>query len=512
MTLDELLNKLLFMAVSDDDPVFVSRFLLTYRRFATPRSILLAMQKRMRALDAPNGDPMFACYAQMRICLLLDNWIHAYPTDFGVPGAAGALAALIKSILTKTYLLHYGAEFLPFLDSVPNLRDQDREWALKVDEESDDSSIVSDEEGFSALETRSSSGSSKISRPPTSTDHGGSSSQGHLVTTRDRKSSLPLSAKTLTARGSAILSPTSYGDHSERTPKQILKRLVALSEDMQKIESQEIAQAITKIETRFFLQIKPRHWLQHVLVQGKKDLETDPVARYNHVANHIADWVVSLILCHDRPKARTRQIEKFVQVAEQLRTIHNYSALRAVIAGINSATFEGDLSLQLFQARSQTLWKHFQSFDQLLQSARSHQKYRMALRNSKGACIPALEVHLSDLIRAHEGNTDYHDDDHTKIHWAKFNMMAKFVDVVSQCQEGCRMAKDDGAYSISEPFQPPHYLLFERPDLLMDIDMQRSRIAPPDVEGADDAFKPLPPSYSREASRDAAILRKILFW
>ena len=48
------------------DPAFITHFLLTYRRFATPRSVLLAMQKRLRQLDSPSGDPMFACFAQMR--------------------------------------------------------------------------------------------------------------------------------------------------------------------------------------------------------------------------------------------------------------------------------------------------------------------------------------------------------------------------------------------------------------------------------------------------------------
>ena len=100
--------------------------------------------------------------------------------------------------------------------------------------------------------------------------------------------------------------------------------------------------------------------------------------------------VVSLILCHDKPRKRATQIEKFVQVAEVLRVQHNYSALRAFVAGINSATFEGDLALEIFQTRTPDQWKRFQSYDHLLQSVRSHQKYRMALRNSKGACIPAL--------------------------------------------------------------------------------------------------------------------------
>ena len=81
--LGELLDKLLFLVVSGDgevtflnytfrklmyiqDPTFISNFLLTYRRFATPRNVLLAMQKRMRQFDDPCGDPMFACFAQMR--------------------------------------------------------------------------------------------------------------------------------------------------------------------------------------------------------------------------------------------------------------------------------------------------------------------------------------------------------------------------------------------------------------------------------------------------------------
>ena len=100
--------------------------------------------------------------------------------------------------------------------------------------------------------------------------------------------------------------------------------------------------------------------------------------------------VVSLILSHDKPKSRARQIEKFIDIANRLRNLHNYSGLRAIIAGINSATFEGDESLELLRTKSSEHWKNFQQWDQLLQSVRSHQKYRMALRNTKGACIPAL--------------------------------------------------------------------------------------------------------------------------
>jgi hypothetical protein len=124
------------------------------------------MQKRMRQLDNPSGDPMFACYAQMRyvlsgyvhksyldfssrICHLLEVWIRDYPYDFAVRGTAGALNALVKAVVAKTYLLHYGCEFLPFTELVIKHEDLDEAWALPVEDladESDESYSLYDEE------------------------------------------------------------------------------------------------------------------------------------------------------------------------------------------------------------------------------------------------------------------------------------------------------------------------------------------------------------------------------
>jgi hypothetical protein len=107
--------------------------------------------------------------------------------------------------------------------------------------------------------------------------------------------------------------------------------------------------------------------------------------------------VVSLILCHDRPKSRARQIEKFVEIAQRLRALNNYSALRAFVAGINNATFPGDETMEQFKAKSPEQAKNLQSWDVLLQQIRAHRAYRLALRNTKGACIPALSVRFIPL-------------------------------------------------------------------------------------------------------------------
>ena len=104
--------------------------------------------------------------------------------------------------------------------------------------------------------------------------------------------------------------------------------------------------------------------------------------------------MVSLILCHKTPRARVKQIEKFVEIAQRLRALNNYSALRAFVAGINIATFGGDETMEQFKLKSPEQAKNLQSWDVLLQHVRSHRAYRLALRNSKGPCIPALYVLL----------------------------------------------------------------------------------------------------------------------
>src|SRR5260221_11697899 len=94
------------------------------------------------------------------MCHLLEVWIQDYPHDFAVGAAADALNALVKSIVTKTHLLHYGTDLLPFLEGRP-LQDKDTAWAIQVNEptaESDESYTFSedDDDVVPSLETTSS--------------------------------------------------------------------------------------------------------------------------------------------------------------------------------------------------------------------------------------------------------------------------------------------------------------------------------------------------------------------
>ena len=197
-----------------------------------------------------NLTPVCVC----RICWLLDHWMSLYPNDFAVAGTAGALSALIKSIVGKTYLLHYGSEFIPFMEMLSTLKDQDAAWAMKVDEtrdDSDDSASLADVAGTPASPVSSMTSQSlpEIERlqepviPP-------------QTMMRERKASLPLSTKL-----SMMASPThvGYGDPVEHNGKSQLKQLVSIAQAIANTDATSVAYEITRVECKAFLQIQVCH-------------------------------------------------------------------------------------------------------------------------------------------------------------------------------------------------------------------------------------------------------------
>jgi len=377
--------------------------------------------------------------------------------------------------------------------------DSDSTWARKAEfSESDESdSMFGDDTESEGTEMES-----PLSMSPSRSEKSPSSSP--KSTARERRSSLPLTAMSL------IKSPYTLGTRALRsdstssaTERDIVSKLLKTSSNLQQYEADAIAQEITRQEMNLFLKIQPRHWLRHTLLPGKKDPSADPIARFNSHYNDLHEWAVSLILCHEKPKARARQIEKFAEVAIRLRAMNNYSGLRAMITAINQATYNGDAPMEIFKSKTE-LHKRYLSSDILLRTTGSHQSYRMALRNTKGPCIPSMEVHTSDLRRANEGNPDLNDEDPSKINWAKYSMIGRFVDTTTLLQQRCR---GPGGYSLME-----NKLLSSLFDATpMSYEMQQSRISQPaddDFSGPMYSTNPGVPGHAKEAS----VIKRILAW
>jgi hypothetical protein len=178
-----------------------------------------------------------------RVCNLLEAWVQDYPHDFAVGAAADALNALVKSIITKTHLLHYGSDLLPFLEGRP-LQDKDAAWALKVDEptaEGDEPYSFSEDDDDVVTPLEASTSQTRVTEDASSTQSLGGS--------RERKPSLPLSARS---------NGTTTSEHVDSV-KEILKYLLSTSAKLNGFEPQHVAEEITRVGKTHFLLIEVRN-------------------------------------------------------------------------------------------------------------------------------------------------------------------------------------------------------------------------------------------------------------
>ena len=81
------------------------------------------------------------------------------------------------------------------------------------------------------------------------------------------------------------------GPSGTNTPgRDNMSRLVKASNNLLHFDSDDIAKEITRQELELYMKIEPRDWLRHTLVSGKKDPNSDRIARFNASYNDLHDW------------------------------------------------------------------------------------------------------------------------------------------------------------------------------------------------------------------------------
>ena len=145
---------------------------------------------------------------------------------------------------------------------VSSLKDKDSSWALKVEDENSDSSSVSDEEHSFLVDQPTSQRS--LSPPPMPADNASSNPSGSQSGfARERKASLPLTAKALIASAPAAAKGGEPQEAVSREPanltaKHILRLLQTTSQALQGYDPADIAQEMTRLQCQFFLRIEVR--------------------------------------------------------------------------------------------------------------------------------------------------------------------------------------------------------------------------------------------------------------
>ncbi|TIA84943.1 hypothetical protein E3P99_04108 [Wallemia hederae] len=460
VTLADLLNKLIFAAVSGNDQEFVKSFFSTYRKFTRAYIVLNAILKRFDEVSK-DCDSVLVTFTQSRLLTLLDRWIRHYPGDLLSPLHRHLIQEFFQRATSNLSVIHFAPILKAHLDRPRVTFDPEFKWSVGEDDfEKEFTSRVNqsdihfqDAELPLALSFKRKSNDAGVVVPDgggvgvgaglglgglggfngvsTTTPQDKSSRRGSTAlrsrSTRQRSDSDASKATTSSNNPPTSLSSTSSGGPVLGRRKTIDKVAQAVLDDLTPVSAVEMAHELTRIEWKLFLAISDRDLLRHALLSGK-DRDEDSIDVQIRHFNYLTQWVVNLVLSQTKPKTRLRVVEYMVNVAEELRNINNYHTMHAVLSAFDvHALFRLISSRVIDMESNDELLMKFRKLKLIFTSDRSSATYREVLRNTPLPSIPYLGVHMQDILASDTANVNVKrgSDGEELIHWSKFALMGE---------------------------------------------------------------------------------------
>ncbi|KAF8761740.1 Guanine nucleotide exchange factor for Ras-like small GTPases [Rhizoctonia solani] len=416
-TLDQLIARLLWGNETDPNNLaFRAAFALSYRRFAAPRTILLSIIRFIRGSDSDGRARAVDILADY-----LHHWVHKYPTDFAAPGAIPPLETLIR-VLKENGFHECAKDLDQLLPMLNTLKDDATDWAKPTTDFTECSD--SDTERDPDSRPNSSEIQSLSSSPPL----------GVLVsTTTVIESTSPLvvgDEPPTTGRRLSPVAPLVTG--LSETEEQELRRVGKL---ILRLEPEEVAQEITRVDHELFMSIQPRDWLRHAYTTRRdRDPAVHALDQIAHRFERLGFLVDSLILVCPKLHDRGRMFEYFLRVALIVRSYNNFAALHSIVAALDKiySGEEGE-GIESYIQSSDINWnKWLRRLTRVDSQVKWHRIQNRAQTHNQ-PLIPTMAIHTSDLVRV-MSNRDYKEDAPTLIHWGKFQIIAKIVNQMIELQ------------------------------------------------------------------------------
>ncbi|QRV76539.1 RasGEF domain protein [Ceratobasidium sp. AG-Ba] len=431
MTLDDMIVRLSGGKVPGYDILFNQDFMLTYRRFATPREVLLAMIRRLRTITYNE---------EMRraVLILFDyllDWTYQYPEDFAAPGAMAPFEVLIR--MFRDSYSHQGApklkERTEFLQSQT---DDVTDWAKPETRftEGDDSDGEDLDNRSNNTELRAQPiGSIKVS-VSTSVDvtpaleldleaaNGSNVSNNEPPTAGLRPKSFFLRRNSMDPAP-----PLTMSEKDERELRRLAKTVLSMEPEL-------FAEEITREDKSIFMALKARDWLRHAYTTRRdRDPAVHPLDRASYRFERIGHIVASLILILNKTRQRSYMFEFWIKVATFLRSYNNFAALHTVVAAMDKVYAGSDgAEIERFVHAGDLDWNKFLSMRVLILKSNGG-AYKTALKHASLPLIPTMAIHTSDIVRV-MSNRDYKEGNPQLIHWGKFQIIARIAKQMLELQ------------------------------------------------------------------------------
>lgn len=338
------------------------------------------------------------------------DWVQAYPGDLCDVETTRLFRLILDSITEHTFMAHLTVELIDIDKRIPTFTDPDKSWALRPPGSISMSNrrksmmmpdeLVLGDDLLYELDTDHSLSRSEVNTPIK--DRGASTSSlqvaeeasaimNRVTSASESKlatvSSMSDKDNKSIYSGSASASPSASAA-SDGSPVQWTAAVSWIMNN----QPEHFASELTRLQWDLFSAIRPRDVFRHDL--GK---ESDtPVGRSIVFFNRVSRWVSTMILASPKAKHRARIYERFTLIAHQLRRLHNYDSLYAVISGMQETSVHRLSHTHALVQLGPGIEKDWQSHLKLMDPRGGYVHYRRALQAdlSHGrAAIPLMYVH-----------------------------------------------------------------------------------------------------------------------
>uniref|UniRef100_A0A8B9Q6A7 RAS guanyl releasing protein 2 n=1 Tax=Apteryx owenii TaxID=8824 RepID=A0A8B9Q6A7_APTOW len=224
---------------------------------------------------------------------------------------------------------------------------------------------------------------------------------------------------------------------TQRQPEGQKKRKMSLLLDH--LEAAELAEHLTLLEHRAFRKILFQDYRSFATCGCTVD---NPVLeRFIALFNGVSRWVQLMVLSKATAPQRAHVIARFLLVAQRLLQLQNFNTLMAVVGGLgHSSVARLRHTLALLGPDTTQLWE---SLTELVSSAGNYGRYRRCLAACRGFRLPALGVHLKDLVALHEALPDWLDGARTRPNPAKMQQLFGILSELALVQGICPPLRGD---------------------------------------------------------------------
>ena len=106
-------------------------------------------------------------------------------------------------------------------------------------------------------------------------------------------------------------------------------------------DSKDIAIELTRISYHIFSKIEPKEFFKGVFTKKNKNVTSPNITEVANRFNQLSFWSIEEILCYDYGNDRAQVIEKFIDIANELKELNNFTDCMSIVTGLGQMIVTG---------------------------------------------------------------------------------------------------------------------------------------------------------------------------